>query len=150
MKKIDLGQTIAIFANIGVIAGIVFLGFELRQNNSLLETQTRSNFMGTRFQVNNLITESPWLAEIFVKVRAGETLMPAEEVRLQAHHQNILTLWQWMYEDYTALGLEPPSGRVRAVFQEQALTPRIADTWDTYKQSAPAEFVEWMHEIVDK
>jgi hypothetical protein len=31
MKKIDLGQTIAIFANIGVIAGIVFLSVELQQ-----------------------------------------------------------------------------------------------------------------------
>ena len=29
MKKIDLGQTIAILANIGVIAGIVFLAVEL-------------------------------------------------------------------------------------------------------------------------
>ena len=48
LKKIDLGQTITILANLGVIAGIVFLAFELRQNNSLLETQIRSNFMGAR------------------------------------------------------------------------------------------------------
>ncbi len=32
MKKISLGQTITILANIGVIAGIVFLRFEMRQN----------------------------------------------------------------------------------------------------------------------
>ena len=36
MKKPDLGQTITIFANLGVIAGIVFLGIELQQNNELL------------------------------------------------------------------------------------------------------------------
>ena len=39
MKKIDIGQTITILANVGVIAGIVFLAFELRQNNSLLAAQ---------------------------------------------------------------------------------------------------------------
>ena len=33
-KKIDLGQIITICANIGVIAGIVFLGIELQQNNN--------------------------------------------------------------------------------------------------------------------
>ena len=30
LKKIDLGQTISILANVGVIAGIVFLAVELR------------------------------------------------------------------------------------------------------------------------
>jgi hypothetical protein len=42
MKKIDLGQTITILANVGVIAGIVFLAIELQQNNALLETEIRS------------------------------------------------------------------------------------------------------------
>jgi len=32
VKKIDYGQAVSILANIGVIAGIVFLGFEIRQN----------------------------------------------------------------------------------------------------------------------
>ena len=32
MKKIDYGQAVSILANIGVIAGILFLGFEIRQN----------------------------------------------------------------------------------------------------------------------
>jgi len=36
LKKIDLGQAIGILANAGVIAGIVFLGMELRQNNELV------------------------------------------------------------------------------------------------------------------
>jgi len=39
MKKIDLGQMITILANIGVIAGIVFLGVELRQTQSSMQSQ---------------------------------------------------------------------------------------------------------------
>jgi hypothetical protein len=38
MKKIDLGQALGIVANIGVIASIVFLGAELRQNNAIART----------------------------------------------------------------------------------------------------------------
>ncbi len=39
MKKFDLGQTVSILANLGVVVGIVFLGMEVRQNNELLATQ---------------------------------------------------------------------------------------------------------------
>ncbi len=39
MKKIDPGQTITILANIGVIAGIVFLGVELRQTQRAMQAQ---------------------------------------------------------------------------------------------------------------
>jgi len=34
MKKIDLGQTVGLVANVGVIASIVFLGLELRTTNT--------------------------------------------------------------------------------------------------------------------
>ena len=41
MKKIELGQLIQIVANLGVIAGIVFLAVELRQNNRLYSRTLR-------------------------------------------------------------------------------------------------------------
>jgi hypothetical protein len=41
LKKLDFGQTITIFANVGEIAGIVFLAFELQQNNEALGLQER-------------------------------------------------------------------------------------------------------------
>jgi hypothetical protein len=42
MKNIDVGQTIAILANLGVLVGIVFLAIEIRQANvqTLLVNQT--------------------------------------------------------------------------------------------------------------
>jgi hypothetical protein len=43
MKKIDLGQTITILANVGVITGIAFLAAELRQNNEMMRAQTRND-----------------------------------------------------------------------------------------------------------
>ena len=40
MKKIDLGQMITILANFGVIAGIIFLAIELRQNTAAVQGAT--------------------------------------------------------------------------------------------------------------
>jgi len=42
MKKIDLGQSLQIFANAGVILGIVFLVFELNQNQDIGRAQVRN------------------------------------------------------------------------------------------------------------
>jgi hypothetical protein len=33
MKRIDTGKTLTVLANFGVIVGIVFLAFEIRQSN---------------------------------------------------------------------------------------------------------------------
>lgn len=48
MKKPDLGQTISIFANLGVIAGIVFLGYEIRQNSFYLQEEARNTLFQNR------------------------------------------------------------------------------------------------------
>lgn len=148
MKRIDFGRTINTLANLGVIAGIVFLGFELQQNNELLQVQARSNFQGARLQANTLIAESPWLPEIFAKARAGEALSAAERIRLQAHHQVVLTVVQWMYEDATDLGVEPRADRYRALFRGDTLTPLIHETWESYRTTVSPEFAEWMEENI--
>lgn len=63
MKKIDLGQTLTILANIGVIAGIVFLGMEIRQANRIAlvtaEYELRNNFSSA----NDAILTNTELAE---------------------------------------------------------------------------------------
>ena len=43
MRKINNGQTVSILANIGVIAGILFLVVELAQNNEFLGAQVRAD-----------------------------------------------------------------------------------------------------------
>jgi hypothetical protein len=40
MKKLELGRTINTIANLGVIAGIIFLALELNQNNQLRKKST--------------------------------------------------------------------------------------------------------------
>ena len=50
MKKFDLGQAVSILANFGVIAGIIFLAIELRQN-------TEATISSAELDVTNLQTE---------------------------------------------------------------------------------------------
>jgi hypothetical protein len=78
MKQVDLGQTISIFANIGVIAGIVFLGFELRQNQRLSMAETRSSIAETIVSLQSLRAIDPAFLNVDSKVRAGEVLTSTE------------------------------------------------------------------------
>lgn len=43
MKRIDLGQTIGILANLGVLVGILLLVYELAQNREMIRSQTRQS-----------------------------------------------------------------------------------------------------------
>ncbi len=66
MKKIDLGQTIAILANIGVIAGIVFLAIEVRSSREANQLQSASANAEGFNQVNLVMAANPGLSRIFV------------------------------------------------------------------------------------
>lgn len=70
MKKFDIGQTIGILANIGVIAGIVFLALELRQNNELLVHDAQRSRAQSFRENMGVMAEN---AEIYVKDLNGET-----------------------------------------------------------------------------
>jgi hypothetical protein len=52
MKQIDYGQAAQVLANVGVLAGIIFLAFELQQNNELLNMQIRATTLEQRQSVS--------------------------------------------------------------------------------------------------
>ena len=107
MKRIDFGQAVNTLANIGVIAGIVFLGFELRQNNELLQSQARSNLDQNRVAMQqNLIENAGGIADLVFKARAGETLSGAEGWRLVVRRNSMLLSFQSMYREIQTGPLE--------------------------------------------
>jgi len=71
-----LNRWLTLVANLGVIAGIVFLAIEIRQNTATQELQMRmdriSGLMDPYF-------ESPELVEVWAKVKAVDGLEPVAE-----------------------------------------------------------------------
>lgn len=41
MKKLDMGQSLGILANVGVLFGILLLVYELNQNRQMMEAAVR-------------------------------------------------------------------------------------------------------------
>ena len=99
MKKLDLGQTLSILANAGVIAGIVFLGLELRQNNELMAAEARRGQLSIQMETWGQVVENPDLIPLLVKDRNGEKLTVEEEFLLNSFWMRNLSAFQWAHEE---------------------------------------------------
>ena len=79
MKKIELGQTLTILANLGVIVGIAFVAVELNQTNRIASYTAANARRSQAIDINTSIFERP---EIYAKLRAGDAqLTPSEQVQ---------------------------------------------------------------------
>ena len=99
MKSFDLGQFVQTLANVGVIAGIVFLAFELRQNNELMEAEARFNRVAVSREAYNILSTNRELAEIYVKVNNNESLTEVEHFRFRSSQMRFLINMEWIYRE---------------------------------------------------
>jgi len=110
MKKFDFGQTIAMLANVGVIAGIVFLAIELRQNTVAVRSEASQGIQGQISDVYSLLATDR-VANIYRR-GAGDPdqLDPTERVIFNAVVSHMLT----SYENLFALVAEGSYDESRA------------------------------------
>ena len=152
MKKVDLGQTINTLANIGVIAGILFLALEVRQFQDQMEAQTNFNYYSAINSDMSQIIDSPYLPGIIEKVEIGEELTPEESIRARTWIVQILKLWEYGWR-------EVEEGRYDiAVYNVDekrnsfngSLNALYRKTWQDLFESLDPGFVNFMEENVIK
>ena len=149
MKKPDLGQTISILANLGVIAGIIFLAIEIRQNNELMNAAARdaqnSRIQGFAEQVYMV----PGLAEILVKTHNEEPLTEVEELKLFNRQLRQLRGFEAQFREYRLGTVEALPRDWGTYFNEGGLrNPPLVDTWDEVKTILQPDFVQYIDENV--
>ena len=145
MKKIELGQTITILANVGVISGIVFLAIELRQNNELMEQDSRVSRAASLGSTYALFADNPELAEIVVKSRSGQVLTEIEHMRLSSIWMKVLTDLEAIHAGFRNEDLDPSAANIQYAFN---LNPTLGEVWSLRKDSFREEFVEWLDQTI--
>ena len=99
MKKIDLGQAISILANVGVIAGIVFLAVEIQQNTSAIRSQSSIAVNDSLAHLNQALYDNPELTDIWIRGRESLVdLDPNEAERFGAYVLERLNLAVYVRE----------------------------------------------------
>jgi len=149
MKKIDLGQTITILANLGVIAGIVFLGVELRQNNELMEAQARSNVSERLIGLAEALYQNPELAAALTKSRNDQDLSDVEEEMLYAFDLRRLRGYETQYREFREGVVDSIDASFwRSGFHGGSAGRSLSYTWERAKPGLSPDFIEWMEENV--
>ena len=104
MKKIDLGRSVGVLANLGVLAGILLVVFELNQNREMMRAQTRhdisSEFVGIMISVAN----NEQLANLIRRGDLGEELTFDEQYRYERYTRGMFRYWENVHYQYR-LGL---------------------------------------------
>lgn len=153
MKKIDLGQTITILANVGVIVGLAFLALEINQNNRLLRAQAAKAMVDARNEIRTQVLGSGEAAEFWARAASGEPLSPADELRVRANTERALLNWEFQYEQYLERNLSASQLRVeswRLNVRGEGSRPMLhfTEVWDSFRDDLTPAFVEFMEENV--
>ena len=112
MKKVDVAQTVNTLANIGVIAGIVFLAIEIRQNQESLDEGNRISQRA--LEISSLerfsdfrgqLAEDEQLARIWLHGVADKELTEIDSLRFQALCENFFWATGVMAKHFSESGM---------------------------------------------
>jgi hypothetical protein len=138
MTNIDFGQTINTLANIGVIAGIVFLAIEVRQNQASLNESNRISQRALeissleRFSaIRDQIAESEEMAQIWTKGLADEDLTAIDEIRFRQMCTNRLYATGVMIKHFSESGSADYAFWAESEANQIAGSQRMRTCWDT-------------------
>jgi hypothetical protein len=150
MKKIDLGQSVSIIANIGVVAGILLLAYELNQNRELAVAQFNLEQDSLRFSAE-LPMLSDDLAAIWERsIYDSASLSAAELKELDSYYAMQVGRWEiiWGLEQQ---GLNE-AGSTRTSLEYAAkfyFGNSLAHTWWSFDRvNWPEDFAELVDEAL--
>jgi hypothetical protein len=138
-----LNRWLTLIANIAVVAGIIFLGLELRQNNELLKFEAGSVYFQNRVWGANKSLENPEFARMIFKARNGEELDDFETYQVRQYYRRVFLGLNWEYDQAEAGRLElSRHERWHEIIRENRYA--VAEwEWSAEKYLTP-DFVQYM------
>ena len=148
MKKIDLSQIINALPNIGVIVGIIFLVFELRQIQEQGEAQANYNFYNSVSAGMMAGATSPYLAGVIVKVASNADMTEEEALSGQFWLISILLLWEYGWQEMEAGRYDLDQYSIAEKIDTWNGLSALRELWVDQKRWMNPGFVAFMQEKV--
>lgn len=151
MKKIDLGQAIAILANIGVIASLIFVGIQVQQGAAATRSATVLQLKDSWVQLNLATATSVELAAAFeiVETQGWDAANYQEKFLVAGFFRTIFHNWSNAYYQYQNGTLEPAQwvSHLREV-AENARNPVARQIWCDWSDVYDDSFKKLMDDLV--
>ena len=100
MNLDSMNRWLTLAGNIGVLAGIIFLAFELQQNTVATQLEASSGFQNSFSEIELFIAGNPEFTELLLKGRNDEEISDADALRLWVFYGNVLRQWQFTHFMY--------------------------------------------------
>ncbi|MEX0962487.1 MAG: hypothetical protein WDZ52_00395 [Pseudohongiellaceae bacterium] len=136
-------------ANLGVIAGIVFLAIELNQNSNMMAAQTRTSI--TQEIIESMERErDPVLQEAFRRSQAGEPLNSEQSLALTVLIAQRLRHWENVLYQYD-MGLfdEGEFSGILAYIRAFMSTQAAKDLWSQQRAFYSSRFQVFIDSVID-
>jgi hypothetical protein len=152
MKLEELNQWIGVSANIGVLAGIIFLGLELKQNTDIVRAQTRDSMTEKILEMRYTLATSRELAELM----AGENIIEAFEqnadyLMLSSFIDAIIRIWENEWYQYQQGLFDEVEMEARRETWEFSLRvePAFISFWELRRGTYSESFTEELDSIIE-
>jgi hypothetical protein len=139
-----------IIAVLGVIGSLIFVAFEIRQNNELLAAEARANRHENRSQnANRQFLENPHLVELVLKSNSGQQLTDIEQFTIERFFNQMLYDFQFVYVEYQRGQFDEKDLNISSM---KSAFYRNAGMLQYWKEAAEKhfrpDFIQWMNENI--
>jgi hypothetical protein len=126
-----LNGWLSLIANIGVIAGVLFVGFEIQQNTDQMQAEVAQGIMSALREQANPVRESIEISELFYSaIHGGQKLSDAERYQVSQINRGYFRVFEEAYLHHQEGRLEDAYWNALAEQWSIALTnPVIIQNW---------------------
>ena len=141
----NVGQMIQTLANVGVVAGIVFLGIEVAQNNEYAATEIRATRYLIALEAFTIGAQNTQLGAVLLKDQHHETLTELEAAQLRSWWIRVFLTNQWAHSEMAVADTVPFIEMQRGNNQRH---PAYRQTWEARRSYFEPDFIQFMEENV--
>ncbi|MEQ8314745.1 MAG: hypothetical protein RL839_00450 [Gammaproteobacteria bacterium] len=144
-----LNSWLTLLANLGVIAGIVFLAIEINQNSKAVTAQTRTDISQSVIQIME-VQRNPGVIEAMRKRRSGEELSFEDNYYLENLARTTLRTWENTYYQYqNGLFDDEEFGADYRVWRNSIRATYMRTHWENARLNYSPSFRAAIDELVD-
>ena len=149
MNLDSTNRWLTLVANLGVMAGIIFLAVELQQNTVATQLSAAARFHDSISEIELFIAGSPEFAELLDKGRTGADVSRPEQLRLMVFYGTALRQWQINHLQYLSGVLDEDVWLGNRDYMAQILAEDIGllNRWQTGRNHFSPKFNDLIESI---
>jgi len=142
---------LTLVANIGVLAGIIFLAYELQQNTVATQLEAASNFNASFSEIELFIAGNPEFAELLTRGREGEEITGVDQLRLTVFYNQILRQWQFTHFQYLSDAVDEDNWQAQRAFMVEIISDDLGllNHWRNFKHQYSSAFNNVLESITE-